>query len=316
MRQGVVVGVVSLQNGRVGIGVGEPVSAAGRSAGQMAVSQALSALPAASPERHRALILLTDGVTGNAVDVVRGAAAEAGSGLTWAGGGAGDNLRFLRTVQYARGRALRDSAVAIAIEMPQCFGAGIRHGWRPYGPPTMVTRVRGATVLELEYEQAFDVYRRAVEHRGDQVTQESFASFAMTHPLGIPQADGEHVIRDPLAVAPDGGLTFVAEVPDGSLVRVMEGDCAALLGAARAAALQARGAVPGELGGAFVFDCVSRAMMLGDQVGEELAAFRAGLGASVPMMGGLTFGEVGALNGGVPQFHNKTAVLLALPAGG
>lgn len=313
LRQGIGVGILSSWELLVGFGMGGPVSTGGRRAGRDAVATALAQLPPYRPDRHRALVLLPDALTGNAADVVRGAAEEAGSGITWAGGGAGDNLRFVRTAQYVRGAAHHDHVVAIAIDAPRRLGAGIRHGWRPYGPPTMVTRAEGAKALELDYEKAFDVYRRTVEQRGDRVTLEKFAAFAMTHPLGIPQADGEHVIRDPLAVAEDGGLVCVAEVPDGTLVRIMEGDRDALLSAAGLAATAAREATDGPLAGAFAFDCVSRSLLLKEDVGQEFAAFQRGLGEEVPLLGCLTFGEVGALGTGVPQFHNKTAVILAIP---
>ena len=315
LTQGIVVGIISSSDIRVGVGVGGPVSADGRTAGRTAVANALGALPAAAPGNHRALILLADVLTGNAVDVVRGAAAEAGTGIAWAGGGAGDNLRFVRTVQYASGKAFRDHVVAIAIDAARPIGAGIRHGWRPYGPPATVTKAEGAVVLELDYEQAFEVYRRTAELRGDRVTPEIFASFSMLHPFGIPQADGEHVIRDPLSVDADGAIRFIAEVSDGSLIRAMEGNRDLLIAAATAAAQDAREAVQGGLAGAFVFDCVSRSLMLKEGICEEFAAFQRALGSGVPMMGCLTFGEIGALGTGVPQFHNKTAVLLALPSG-
>jgi hypothetical protein len=311
LNQGVVVGLISSPDLRVEVGVGGPVSTDGRRAGQTAVGSAIGALRGAAG--HRALILLPDALTGHAVDVVRGAAAEAGSGITWAGGGAGDNLRFVRTAQYAHGRAFQDHAVAIAIDAPRALGSGLRHGWKPYGAPVTVTRTRGATVVTLDYENAFEVYRRAAERRGDKVSPDSFASFSMTHPLGIPQADGEYVIRDPLAVEDDGGLRFVAEVPDGSIVRIMEGDRDALISAALGAAADARKALPGELAGAFVFDCISRSLMLRGDFHQELGALREGLGANVPLMGCLTFGEIGALGTGLPQFHNKTAVVLAIP---
>jgi hypothetical protein len=92
----------------------------------------------------------------------------------------------------------------------------------------------------------------------------------------------------------------------------MEGDREAILGAAREAAQAALGAVGAPVAGAFVFDCISRSLMLGEAVREELATFLAELGPGVPVMGCLTFGEVGALGRGVPQFHNKTAVVLAM----
>lgn len=313
LQQGLVIAVVHGPDVRAGIGMAGKVSEDGRAAGALATSRAIEGLSGAlEPGWSRALIVLADALTGNAADVVRGAAHIGGTGVAWAGGGAGDNLRFMRTAQFAQGRAWSDSAVVIAIDSPARMAAGIRHGFRPYGPPTMVTRTAGSAVSELEYEQAFSVYQRTAERRGDQVSADQFAAFAMTHPLGIPQADGEHVIRDPLRIDAAGSLHCVGEVPDGCLVRVMEGDRAGIVRAAREAARSARQAVGGPLAGAIVFDCISRSLMLGEAVREELATFEAELDA--PVIGCLTFGEVGALGRGVPQFHNKTAVVLALGA--
>jgi hypothetical protein len=104
-------------------------------------------------------------------------------------------------------------------------------------------------------------------------------------------------------------------VPDGALVRVMEGTPAMLVAAARVAATMARDDAAGALGGALVFDCVSRFLMLGDRLVDELAACQAALGDEVPLLGCLTTGEVGAFGARMPQFHNKTMVVLALPSG-
>ncbi|MBI5546156.1 MAG: FIST C-terminal domain-containing protein [Deltaproteobacteria bacterium] len=314
LRAGLVVGVVSSPQAFVGVGAAGPVSGNPRSAGAAAVARALDQLPARSATRGRMALLFMNALGGHGAEVVRGAVHEGGTALAWAGGGAGDNLRFIQAAQFARGQAFSDHAVAAALDLPGHTGAGMRHGWRPYGPPTMVTRARGSHVLELEYEQAFEVYRRSATERGDEVTREGFTAFAMRHPLGIPQADGDHLIRDPIGVEADGSLRCVAEVPDGSLVRVMESNGSDLVGAARAAAEAARAAVGGPLGGAFVFDCVSRFLLLGDQgLRDELNAVSEGLGQGVPWMGCLTMGEVGALGAAVPQFHNKTTAVLALP---
>jgi hypothetical protein len=64
-----------------------------------------------------------------------------------------------------------------------------------------------------------------------------------------------------------------------------------------------------------VFDCASRAPLLGEAFAQELATVQATLGAAVPTIGCLTYGEVGALGRSVPQFHNKAVVVLALPTG-
>jgi len=312
LREGLVVGLVSSPGARVGIGVEASLAGEGRRAGAAATVRALAGFPAAPAAGWtRALLVFSDASLGNAADVVRGALEIAGTGVVWAGAGVGGNRSSPRA-QLASGRAHTDSVVITAIDAPARLAAGICHGFRPYGPPTLVTRAQGPVAAELEYEPAFTVYQRAAQDHGDQVTPESFADFATTHPLGIPRADGEHVIRDPLRVETDGGLRCFGEVPDGSLIRVMEGDRDALLAAARTASADARAAVSGPLAGAVVFDCVSRSFMLGASFEDELRMVSDQLDPSVPLLGCLSYGEIGALGRGGPQFHNKTAVVLAL----
>lgn len=316
LTQGLVVAIFAGRDARFGVGVGGPVSRDARASGRAAMAEALAELGTPSvPEcrRCRTVIVLPDGLTGNSAEVVRGAVQEAGAGISWAGGGAGDNLRYVRAAQFARGMAFRDHVVTIAVETTTPTALAARHGFRPYGPPRLVTRAAGASAIELDYERAFDVYRSAAEARGDHVDESGFAEFAMTHPLGIPQANGTHVIRDPLTVEADGSLRCVAEVPDGCLVRVMHADAAELISAARLASTDARCGLERNPAGALVFDCVSRAKLLGSDIRTELSAIQQGLGPGVPMVGCLTFGEIGAQSGAAPQFLNKTAVVVAVP---
>lgn len=311
--QGIVVGVLSAPPGEVSVGVGcsglldyDP-----RAAGREAVVEATAKMAPRDPSRTRSIVLLPDGRASVAAEVLRGAAREAGVDTLWAGGGSGHNTRPMRSVQFAHGKAHSRHVVAIAIDTPHAPGIGICHGWVAFGPPFMVTQSKGDTIFELDYQPAFDVYQACARRQGDNVTPETFATFAITHPLGIPQADGNHVIRDPLEIIPGGGIRCVGEVPDGALVRMMIGDTDALLDAAFDAARNARETAAGPVAGAIAFDCVSRSVALGPRTKNELEQFQSGLGESVPMIGCLTFGEIGTLTRGLPQFHNKTAVILA-----
>jgi signal transduction histidine kinase len=313
LEQGVVCGVFSTEHAKFGVGLGGPLSIDPRGGGRSAAAQAVRALDGARRGAARTFIVLPDALTGNASEVVRGAVQAAGAGAVWAGGGAGDNLRFVRSAQFAFGECWRDRVVVIAIDAPHPIAVGIKHGWHPYGPAVTVTRATGVTANELDYESAFLAYRRTAASRGDSLDERGFAPFAMRHPLGIPQTNGEFVIRDPLAIEADGSLRCVAEVPDGAIVRVMEGDTVDLLAAAREAAVAARLGLDGAPGGAIVFDCVSRSLVLGPTVRDELVALQDGIGRGVPLMGCLTLGEVGALGMAAPQFHNKTSVVMALP---
>ncbi|WP_090488217.1 FIST signal transduction protein [Myxococcus virescens] len=313
LHQGLVVALFRGMDLQVGTGMGGPMSKDPRAAGRDAVAHAIEKLPPMQPGRRRALLVFPDALSGNPTEVVRGAQQEAGAGVVWAGGGAGGDLRSAMTAQFTGGQAYRDRVVVIALDAQAPIGVGIQHGWYPYGPPTQVTKAHGATAIELDYESAFEVYRRTAASRGDALDVQGFARFAMTHPLGIPQANGEFVIRDPISIGPDGSVRCVAEIPDGSLVRVMEGARADLMDAAAGAATLARKGTPGALGGAVVFDCFSRYPILGEEIQDELSRVQGALGEATPLVGCLTLGEVGAMGGGVPQFHNKTVVVLALP---
>lgn len=310
--EGLAVGVFTGEL-QVSIGVAGPVSTEPFQSGRRAVEQALKGFPAPPLRYHRGVILFTDGFSGNGQHVVQGAIQEAGGGVAWAGGGAGDNLRFLRTAQFA-GRAYRDHVVAVVLEAARPFGVGLEHGWRPYGPPVLATHTRGEAVVDLDFDNAFSVYSATAASRGDEVRREHFAPFAILHPLGIPCASGDYVIRDPISVEPDGALRCMAEVPDGSLLRVMQGEPETLIRAAREAARTSRRRAGDELAFSLVFDCVSRSRALGPRMLEELAVMQQELGDRVPVLGCLTFGEVGAQGVALPQFHNKTTVVLSLPA--
>ncbi|MBS1149310.1 MAG: hypothetical protein H6Q89_1008, partial [Myxococcaceae bacterium] len=278
LRSAVAVGIIDAADVQVGIGVGDPAGEGPREAGRAAASAALASLPVPPGNRSRALILLCDSRTGAGADVVRGAAGVAGAGVAWAGGGTGSAADGTLGAQFANGAFFRSAAIVIALDFGARVGAGIHHGWEPFGPPAMITAASGNVVRQLEYQNAFEIYQAVAADHGQRVTPESFALYAPAHPLGIPQATGEHLIRDPISIEPDGGIRCVAEIPDGALVRVMRGQPEALVEAAGKAAAMACADAGGPLGGAFIFDCVSRFYVLGEAIQLELEAFRRALG--------------------------------------
>lgn len=314
VQRGVAVGVIDSERVRARVGVAGPMSKDARGAGRRAARDALVDMPLPPPDRSRVMLLFTDTESCDAAEAVHGALSVAGASIAWGGGGTGSLEVGAHGSQLSHGSALRDHVVAVTLDCHSRVGVGIKHGWQPTGPPAMVTRASGCLLERLEHRPAFEIYRAAAEERGEHVDATELARFAMTRPLGIPQADGEYLIRDPLAVEESGALRFLASVPDGALVRVMEGTPSMLVEAARVAASMACDDAGGALGGAFVFDCISRYLMLGDRLAEELSACAGALGPDVPVLGCLTFGEVGAFASRMPQFHNKTMVVLALPA--
>lgn len=257
------------------------------------------------------MVLLSDGIAGNSVEVVRGAVDVLGREMRVVGGGAGDNLKFERAHQFCNDAASSESALAIGIAARDPIGVALRHGCAPASAPMQVTGVAGRAVTALDFGSAFERYREAARGLGiEDLDRDNFTQFAMLHPLGLVQAQGDHVLRSPLQSGEDGTIHCCSDIPVNALVRLMEGDQASLLSAARDAARAATAQLGGRTpAAALVFACISRGFVLGDDeqgLSQELGAVREALGDDVPVFGCVTFGGFGSLSAGLPQYHSKS----------
>lgn len=280
------------------------------SAAGTAVARIAGQLPDAE---HQILLLLTDGLAGNQAEVVRGAYEELGASVPLVGGCAGDDAAMVKTFQIHDGTVVEDAVVGAAIASDHPMGIGVRHGWRPVGEPMLVSRAEDTTVFELDGAPALDRYvERLDANPAIAADPDLFTTYAMTHPLGLRRRSGEEVRFINGADFETRALVSIAEIPQGSLVWVMEGDRESVLAGTAASCEQALSALNGEPPiGLLLFDCIARRGVLGgDGVWSEMAAVSRSI-PSVPTAGFYTYGEI-ARTHGVRGFHNQTLVTLAL----
>jgi hypothetical protein len=277
-------------------------------------SHAARCVPEETGHPYRVLLLLSDGLAGDQREVVRGAYEVLGAAVPLVGGCAGDDLKMARTFQFHGGEVLTDAVVAAGIASDAPLGIGVRHGWRRVGEPMLVTASSGNRVHALDDRPALDAY---LEHLGlDEPAhgdQEALTRMALTHPLGLVTPRGEEVIR-----FIGGGdfversLACIAEVPQGVLVWIMEGDAQSVLEATEAAAAASLAALDGRPPlGMLAFDCIARRSVLGDEGIQTEIDRLATLAAGVPIAGFYTYGEIARMRG-ARGFHNQTLVVLAL----
>ncbi len=248
------------------------------------------------------IMAMPDGFQGNVPEMLRGLYNQMGPNFQYIGGGAGDNLKFFKTYQFTEQEISQD-AVAVALVEGLHMGIGFGHGWVPVGSPLVITKARGKTVYEIDGFPAFAAYSR----RLGLTSREQFGTKAMMHPIGFPNIRGQYVIRDPLSVNEDGSINFVTEVPSQAVGSIMDCTLEGLVEAAGHAAQQAVSAAP-KPAFMLLFDCISRIMLMGDRFQEEIQVLRETVGPDVPLLGALTFGEIGS-HDNVPIFHNKTTVV-------
>ena len=230
---------------------------------------------------------------------------ELGGEAAWVGGGAGA-LDFLPRPVVLTPDGLR-AGVAVLVGVEPRASVGVGHGWAPFGRPLRVTASDGQEVHSLDWRPALDVYRQEISaHAGLELREDDFYAVASRYPLIIERLGGEGAVRDPLRALPGGGIRCAGDLRPHLAVRVAYGTPADTIAAARAARERAvaGGAPDGRV--ALTVDCISRALVLGDRISDELDALRV---PGQAQAGALTIGEVANLRGELLQLHNKTAVI-------
>ncbi|MFH0730948.1 MAG: FIST N-terminal domain-containing protein [Pseudomonadota bacterium] len=267
-------------------------------------------LAAAFSRTPRYIQIFTDGITGNGSAILKGMAAVLGENIPIAGGNAGDNERYQKTMQFAGDKIYTDSICGIAFYGNFRLGTGVRSGWIPIGLTKKVTRAAGPIVYELNGEPALNVYERFLGKHA-----EKLPAIAVEYPLCLLERWGDvgqedyFLMRATISVnREDRSITFAGEVPEGAMVNMACGDSVSILNAAEKAvtmAISDLGDLPPAI--AFCYSCTARKTVLGRRCQEEIDRVHNLVGSEVPIIGFYTYGEYSRLTPWSPTYlHNET----------
>ena len=303
--------VAALALGGVGLRAATSIATAPADGLRTAAFEAAGCVELVEPLEHQVLLLLADGLAGDQQEVVRGAYERVGAAIPLVGGSAGDDLAMQSTHQFHGGDVHSGVVVGAAITSEAPIGIGARHGWRAVGDPITVTQAAGTTVRSLDERPALEVYLERTGGADDLGRDASaFTRFAATRPIGLSRR-GRDEIRFVATADPDEAtLTCFAEVPQGGVCSVMDGNVDSVLSStddACAEALAGLGGAPPV--GLVVFDCIARKSVLGPRTAEEVSRIIGSTGGA-PLAGFYTYGEI-ARTTGPSGFHNQTLVVLA-----
>jgi len=267
-------------------------------------------------------ILLIDGLAGRGEEATL-LASTVFDQVTFVGGAAGDDLQMKETYVFANDRVATNAACMCLIASKYPMYTSVQHGHIPLSEPLKVTKSRENVVYEVDGRPAWDVWKEktAEDARGmgidvEELTEPSeIGSFCVCYELGLATGGGQYKIRFPLSKNDDGSLNFACGIPEGATFRIMKSPKEKQIDAARKAAeLAKRDAGDTKLAGILVFDCVVRAMILGDDFPVAVEQFKE-VFRDVPLLGWETYGEICMAPGQFSGFHNTTSVVLAIPAG-
>lgn len=313
-KESIAVMALKADNIKFTIGTGGKIRDGAREAGIKLVED----INSRAKEKIKCLMILSDVLTGNGADIVRGIQDKLGEKFLIMGGAAGDDFLFKKTYVYYNDKVLPSSLVGVGLSGDYVVGVGVRHGWIPIGLSMKVSKSNGAILEQLDNKPAVSIYENYFGKKAEELRREPLARMAITYPLGMSvKGSSELLIRDPVTVDDKGAITCAAEIPQGSEVRIMIGSKEEAIEAAKQAAQNAVAQLKGKTPrAAIIFNCIARNKLFGKQASKEIEAIGSIIGKNVPLIGFYTYGEIAPLGGDLERcfsnFHNETVAILVL----
>lgn len=218
---------------------------------------------------------------------------------------------------YFNQEVLNNAACGILWGGKLNFGLGIKHGWKPLGKPRQVTKSRGNIVYEIDNLPAVKLYEEYLA-RDIFTLKRDLKQISILYPIGIYlPGEEEYLLRNILSVEEDGSLVLQGNVPEDSQIRLMIGTKESCLAATKQAIDEVKKGLEGRPSNfVFVFDSISRYILLGRQANKELEIIRTEFGKNTPVIGIYTYGEQAPLRAinylGRTYFHNQTINILGM----
>ncbi|MCC0180217.1 FIST C-terminal domain-containing protein [Aeromonas hydrophila] len=178
----------------------------------------------------------------------------------------------------------------------------LEHGYQLTAQPMLATSSEGNKISFIDWQPAFSRYQSLVQQQFQQrLTPEQFYQYGVHLPLGLLRANGDVIVRIPVAVTDEGALLCVGEVPDHSILTLLKAPHSPTAHAIELAEKLSRHGAPERLE---IYYCAGRQQHFGEQSTLELETLFSHSGAH-QLVGALSLGEIGSLRpGDYPLFHN------------
>ncbi|TXT30082.1 MAG: hypothetical protein FD131_1929 [Rhodocyclaceae bacterium] len=259
------------------------------------------------------LFLLFDGMVPNVASILDDIYLELSNRVEYGGVNAGSETFQPMPCLFDETQVVGDGVLGLLL--PGNMAPTLEHGFAQPEQAMCATSTEGNRIAMIDWRPAFDVYQEIIKAQyGIDLRRDNFYEYAVHFPFGILRANGDVVVRIPVALADDGSLYCVGEIPENAMLVLLQAPAAGAHGCIERLADHLRGAHGPMLGAqVLTFYCAGRRMHLGEDAEKELDALRTETRAG-EMGGALSLGEIGStVRWGYPMFHNATLVCSPWP---
>lgn len=252
------------------------------------------------------LFLIFDAMLPNIATILDELFLSFGDALNYMGVNAGSETFQPMPCLFDNRKIIQNGMLAIQFEHNK--GAALEHGYIIPEKTIVATSTTGNRISSIDWKPAFGVYQETIKQQYNvDITTENFYELAAHFPFGIIRADNEVLVRIPVMLDDDGSLFCVGEIPENSVLALLDAPQAnSLYTVEQLASKQQDSALN------LFFYCAGRRMHLCEAANKELKSFYQLMHKQF-YAGALSLGEIGsASQSKYPLFHNATLVTIPL----
>ncbi len=227
-------------------------------------------------QNSKCMILFTDGLNINGEDFITGI--ESQTDVLIAGGMAGDNGKFTKTLVFNEERIVTNGCVGASLNSEELIAHNkYSFNWQGIGKFMTVTKANKNVLYEIDGKKTIDIYKY---YLGEEITKDILKE-CLKFPILI-NRNGMNIGRAIVKKNSDGSLVLAGNIEEGDKIQFGFGNFEYIL--------KKNNDLLNDIDNVesiFIYSCTARKRFLGENVKYEIAPFK----EIAPVSGFFTYGE-------------------------
>lgn len=258
-----------------------------------------------------AMIVCSSGIFNDGEKVVAGLKYGADHEIPIFGGLAGDDSLVQNTYVFTRNGISNNGIVTIVFNNDKIELKGLAtSGWEALGDFNIVTKAKDNVIYSINDEPALDFFNRFFGDIDSSDDTEKGALISPQYPFQVVKDNNCEVLRMPIkGDEKDKSLRLVGSIKEGDKFRFSISPSMDVINNTISEFHTLKNDVP-QADALILFSCIGRYSAFGPFLEDEVKGIYDQW--KKPMVGFLTYGEIGNLKNGICEFHNETCSLVVI----
>lgn len=258
------------------------------------------------------LLVLSSGLLNDGEEIVQGLKTIIKDEFPVFGALAGDDLNMVETTIFSNNTQTNNGLIGLIFDNEKIELEGLAEsGWAAIGAEHTVTAAKGNILYEINNEPALEVFTRYFGYfNNPHVTENPISTMSAQYPLQVKRGEDYMVLRAPITSDKENGsLTLGGAVHKNDKFHFSMAPNFEIIDET-IAKFKAWGQNKTEPNALILFSCKGRHAAFGPMLDDEVAGIYQQW--KRPMVGFLSYGEIGNLKGKPCDFHNGTCCLVTI----